>query len=78
MRDDLKQFLNKREIQTGIHYPTLLPKLEAYERLSQRRDDTFAHSTSDMDLLSLPIGDHMNTNDALYVCQEIRHFFSGC
>ena len=73
-RDALAAHLHARGIQTGIHYPIALPKLQAYASLGQAREDLFVNR-SDAQLLSLPIGEHMTTADADEVVQTIRDFF---
>lgn len=73
-RDTLKAFLAEHGIETGIHYPIALPKLEAYAYLGQRAEPMFANR-SDHTLLSLPIGDHMTLGDVATVAAAVRAFF---
>ena len=61
-RDVLQERLRERGVQTGIHYPIALPKLAAYDYLEQGREDLFANR-SDGELLSLPIGEHLSSED---------------
>ena len=75
-REALKLFLNKRGIQTGIHYPVSLPKLEAYHYLGQGSEDTFCNRT-DSQLLSLPVGEHLSDGDVNYVIDGIRDYFAN-
>ena len=75
-RDALAKHLNDRAIQTGIHYPVALPKLQAYAYLGQGEEPMFANQ-SDSTLLSLPIGEHLADEDAQEVAREIRKFFYG-
>jgi len=75
-RDDLAKYLNDEGIQTGVHYPIALPKLEAYAYLGQANDDMFANRT-DRTLLSLPVGEHLTKNDASTVATAIRHYFES-
>lgn len=72
-RDALQAFLAEREIQTGIHYPIALPKLEAYDYLGQGKDDFFANR-ADATLLSLPIGEHLSADDARGVVEAVKAF----
>jgi dTDP-4-amino-4,6-dideoxygalactose transaminase len=74
-RDALAAFLAEREIQTGIHYPIALPKLQAYDYLGQGDDDFFANR-SDVTLLSLPIGEHLSVEDARIVVEGVKAFAS--
>ncbi|MBL6939880.1 MAG: DegT/DnrJ/EryC1/StrS family aminotransferase [Alphaproteobacteria bacterium] len=73
-RDAIKKFLEAQGIETGIHYPIALPKLEAYRHLDQANEPFFANR-SDARLLSLPIGDHMSNEDATRVASAVRDFF---
>lgn len=61
-RDKTQAVLKESGIQTGIHYPIALPKLEAYKGYGQENESGFAWETDNM-LLSLPIGDHISIQD---------------
>jgi len=61
-RDELQATLKAAGVQTGVHYPIALPKLEAFRCLGQSEESGFAWK-SDRELLSLPIGEHMNAQD---------------
>ena len=73
-RDELQKYLNEKGIQTGIHYPIALPKLKAYNYLGQLGEDFFANRT-DVELLSLPIGPHLNENDLAFVINALEKFY---
>ncbi len=73
-RDDLKAFLADCAIETGVHYPVALPKLAAYSYITQETKGFFACRV-DAELLSLPIGEHLSVDDALFVCEKIKQFF---
>jgi dTDP-4-amino-4,6-dideoxygalactose transaminase len=75
-RDALAAHLAANEIQTGVHYPIALPKLEAYAYLGQADAPLFANR-SDVTLLSLPIGEHLSSSDAAQVAHEVRRFFKA-
>ncbi len=72
-REALRDYLQKNNIATGIHYPVALPKLKAYRYLGQAKEDFFANR-SDSELLSLPIGEHLYLNDVKMVSDKIRDF----
>ena len=74
-RNELREFLRVRGIETGIHYPIALPKLAAYQYCRQGSEDFFANS-ADGELLSLPIGDHMADADVDQVIGACRDFFA--
>ena len=72
-REELAAFLKERGVETGVHYPIALTKLQAYEYLGQADEDMFANR-SDRTLLSLPIGDHLTPDDARRVAALVREF----
>ena len=74
-RDELKNYLNQNDIQTGIHYPISLPKLKAYNYLNQAKEDFFANK-SDIELLSLPIGEHISINETETTVKMIKIFYN--
>ncbi|GLP96748.1 DegT/DnrJ/EryC1/StrS family aminotransferase [Paraferrimonas sedimenticola] len=75
-RDALKQHLTDSGVASGIHYPIALPKLQAYDYLTQ---DTSGFKACQMDtqLLSLPIGEHMTNDDVERVVVAVRSFFEN-
>jgi dTDP-4-amino-4,6-dideoxygalactose transaminase len=73
-RDELKAFLQSKEIQTGVHYPTALNKLSAYQYLGQSDDCPLAVDFSNQ-LLSLPIGEHLDKYCIEAVIAAIKEFF---
>ncbi|MGH1441579.1 MAG: DegT/DnrJ/EryC1/StrS family aminotransferase [Cellvibrionaceae bacterium] len=73
-RDGIASHLFNYGIATGIHYPTSLPFLSAYDYL-EGRGGFLASENRSKCLLSLPIGDHMTENDANYVCDCLAAYF---
>jgi len=73
-RDALKLYLGENGIQTGIHYPIALPKLEAYAYLG-KADETMFANRADGELLSFPIGEHLSAGDVEFVAQTVEEFF---
>ena len=74
-RDELK-FLKVNNIESGIHYPILLPKLKAYSYL-KNENNIFLNNNDDEKLLSLPVGEHLNSNDINNVINVIKEFYSN-
>lgn len=72
-RDELQQYLKDNGIQSGIHYPISLPKLQAYAYTSQASEDFFANK-SDVELLSLPIGEHLSEELINDVVKILKNF----
>ena len=75
-RDKLKKYLYDHGVETGIHYPTALPKLEAYEYVNQKKEDIFSNR-SDESLLSLPIGEHITFEQVYQIARLIEKFFES-
>jgi dTDP-4-amino-4,6-dideoxygalactose transaminase len=74
-RDALQRWLSEQGVETGIHYPIALPKLKAYEYLGQAGEPTFANG-ADGQLLSLPIGEHLEPADLATVARAVEGFFA--
>lgn len=75
-RDELASFLKSQGIETGVHYPTALPRLDAYRAHPQHTEAFFSVDAASQ-LLSLPIGDHLVSEDARLVAKAVRDFFAS-
>lgn len=70
-REFLRSFLMDNNVETGIHYPIALPDLKAYSNLGQK--GKYINATINASkVLSLPIGEHMNDEDAYYVSSFVN------
>lgn len=74
-RDALAEFLKDKGIQTGVHYPIALPKLAAYRYLGDPDPAMFANQ-ADVQLLSLPIGEHLIDTEIAEVAEAVKVFGS--
>lgn len=72
-RDALAAHLNARGIQTGVHYPIALPRLQAYAHFGQADAPLFANRLGP-ELLSLPMGEHLSSDDVAAVCRAVGDF----
>lgn len=72
-RDALAGFLKEKGIQTGVHYPIALPKLEAYRHLGGPDPSMFANQV-DGQLLSLPIGEHLQDDQVSAIVKAVQAF----
>jgi dTDP-4-amino-4,6-dideoxygalactose transaminase len=75
-RDQLREWLGGHGIETGIHYPIALPRLQAYSRHPQH-SAPFVAAEHTSTLLSLPIGETMSDADVDTVCAAIRMFYAA-
>lgn len=73
-RSNLAAHLTALGIETGIHYPVALPDLAAYAYLRDSRK--FMSSVVATELLSLPIGEHLGTEQVRLVADTVRAFFT--
>lgn len=69
-REKLINELIKNDIPYGLHYPVSLPELKAYSHLDQSSNTPIANDISKK-VLSLPIGEHLNKKDILFVSKKI-------
>lgn len=72
-RDALAAHLKDAGIETGIHYPVALPDLAAYNHLRESARP-FVASGMATQLLSLPIGEHMEPKDAELVASVLSAY----
>ena len=75
-REALRAHLTSKNIETGIHYPTALPKLEAYQYM-KKADSNMIANKLDSELLSLPIGEHLSLEQIQEVIEEIDLFLNN-
>lgn len=75
-RNALQDHLESTGISTGIHYPQALPRLGAYASHPQHREDFFADRMSD-EVLSLPMGDSIDLDQAGQVAAAVRAFYQS-
>jgi dTDP-4-amino-4,6-dideoxygalactose transaminase len=74
-RDALQQHLGAGGVTTGVHYPVLLPELEALRPLGLRSGElTEARRWADREL-SLPLFAELTDEQADYVTERVRSFF---
>lgn len=75
LRDQLKNHLEEKGIQTGIHYPSALPNLPAYSYLNHSPSDFPVASKYQDEILSLPMYPELKNEQIEYICDEIKSFF---
>jgi dTDP-4-amino-4,6-dideoxygalactose transaminase len=72
-RDALQKYLSEQGVETGIHYPTALPRLGAYDGFGQTTASDVLHD----EYLSLPIGEHIELEQAQFVVNAVKTFFTN-
>lgn len=76
-RDELQRHLRERGVATGVHYPTALPFLKAYERLHHRPQDFPNAYHYQSEILSLPMFPELTHEQINYVVSTMQSFFDG-
>lgn len=74
-RDELRHYLTKAGIATGINYPKALPFYSAYSYLEHAPDDFPVAHFNQSRILSLPIYPEITGKQIEYVANTIKEFF---
>lgn len=74
-RDELKDFLEKQGMHTGIHYPVPMHLQKAYQDLNYKAGDFPVAEKIAKNCLSLPFYPELPAEDVKTVCQAIQKFF---
>ena len=74
-RNKIKSFLEDFNIQVGIHYPTPLPLLEAYDRFSHSPNDFPNAYEATNSMISLPMFPEITREQQSYVCEKLLRYF---
>ncbi|GJL81767.1 MAG: glutamine--scyllo-inositol aminotransferase [marine bacterium B5-7] len=75
-RDILQESLNKAGIQTGIHYPVALPNQPAFSG-GHDYAEHFVATNLAKEILSLPIGEHLDVSDIDFVCEKVTNYYKN-
>lgn len=76
-RGDLKDFLKKRGIETGIYYPLPLHLQKCFKDLGYKKGDFPISERVCKQVLSLPIFPEITNKQVEYVIRGVRAFFRG-
>jgi dTDP-4-amino-4,6-dideoxygalactose transaminase len=74
-RDELAGFLKSKGVDTGIHYPTALPFMPAYNYLGHKPFDFPVAYQIQNEILSLPMFPELKNEQIKYVASSIKEFF---
>jgi len=77
LRDELREWLARREIETAVHYPTALPLLEAYAHLEISAASIPRASANQDAILSLPMYPELTDPMIEHVVASIRDFYKA-
>ncbi|MDB2559785.1 DegT/DnrJ/EryC1/StrS family aminotransferase [Amylibacter sp.] len=70
-RTALKNYLFEHGIETNIHYPKLIPELNAHPHIMISEDSYFINSK----VLSLPISEEHTEEEIIFVCEKIIKYY---
>ena len=76
-RDQLKDFLQKKGIETTIHYPTALPNLPAYRYMGHSHDAFPVATRLQNEILSLPMYPELTEEMIIYISDCVRSFYQN-
>ena len=75
-RDQLRAFLEKKKIETHIHYPKSLPELKVFKKKYFKSCSQMRAVSLSKQILSLPIGEHLSFNEIKFICNKIKLFYN--
>jgi dTDP-4-amino-4,6-dideoxygalactose transaminase len=75
-RDVLQSYLKQHGVATGVHYPSPLPFLKAYEYLCYQPEDLPVVADYQRQILSLPMFPELSYPQIDYVIDTIKNFFA--
>lgn len=73
-RNNLREFLNRNGVSTGIHYPIPIHKQPAISSILGQRTSLPNSELAANTVLSLPMYPGLATNKVEYICSKIREF----
>lgn len=74
-RDKLMEYLKQKDIEVGLHYPISLSNSKAYcNKEYVKPTPTPNASAWDKEILSLPMGDHLDKKEVDYIIEAIKDF----
>lgn len=74
-RDELKKYLNKQGISTGIHYPIPLHLQPAYKNLNLSKGTYPISETLSKEILSIPVYPELSQKQLEYIVEKINEFY---
>lgn len=75
-RDELRNFLNENQIQTGIHYDPPIHLQPIYKELYNYKEGDFPVTEKhSREIISLPMFPELKIEEQNYICDKIKEFF---
>lgn len=76
-RNELREYLNKHGVHTGLHYPVPIHLQKAYQNLGYKIGDLPVTERISNECLSLPLYPELEENSIKYVCELIKKFYKS-
>lgn len=76
-RDTLKEYLEKKDIPTAIHYPKPLHLQPSFSYLNYKEGDFPISEEISRRILSLPMDAYKNEDEINYICRIMNEFFNN-
>lgn len=76
-RDELAKYLKDNGVETAVHYPTILPNLEAYSYLGLTPDQFPVATAYQQEILSLPMYPELTEEQIIYIAQKLKEFYQN-
>ncbi|MFH1641572.1 MAG: DegT/DnrJ/EryC1/StrS family aminotransferase [Nanoarchaeota archaeon] len=73
-RDQLQKYLSRKGVETQIEYKTPIHLTRTFSYLGYKLGDLPNTEKISKEILSLPIGIHISTEDIAYICKNIKSF----
>ena len=74
-RDKLKEYLEKKGIETSIHYPIPIHLQPAAKQLGYKLGDFKVTETQSKKILTLPVNQYIKKDELKKICKEINSFY---
>ena len=74
-RDKLKKYLEKKKIETKIHYPVPIHLQPVSKFLSYKRGSLPILEEQSKNIISLPIHEFLTKEKIIYICKIINNFY---
>ena len=74
-RDKLKEYLEKKGIETSIHYPIPIHMQPAAKQLGYKSGDFKVTETQSKKILTLPVNQYIKKDELKKICKEINSFY---
>lgn len=76
-RDKLKKYLEKKKIETSIHYPVPIHLQPAARKLKYKLGDFKITEAQSKKILTLPVNQFLKVSDLKKICREINNFYEN-